>query len=378
MLNTESKGVPMRLIKPQSELSALPILLLWPHSKCNCKCVMCDIWKIPGRQEIAVDRLKEWVEDWNRLKVRSILLTGGEALMHSHIAEFCRVLKEAGFRIAILSTGLTLHQHVDLVVSHFEAVYVSLDGPQRIHDFVRRIPNSYERMAAGILALKSVRPDFPVRARCTVQYSNFQHLRATVCAAHDLRIDALGFSPADVTSQAFNRPEPWDSHRGEMVTIREGDLDLLQCELDAMELECSADFASGFIIDSPASLRRRILDYYRALSGRAEFASLVCNAPWVSAVLEYDGTVRPCYFQQAYGKVSDGVSLSSIVNSPSAVAFRQNLDVSSDAICRKCVCPMAIFECNCEWTTTPPYCDSTCMLVNELLNEPGTVYSQVD
>jgi MoaA/NifB/PqqE/SkfB family radical SAM enzyme len=26
-------------------ITALPIVILMPHSACNCKCVMCDIWK---------------------------------------------------------------------------------------------------------------------------------------------------------------------------------------------------------------------------------------------------------------------------------------------------------------------------------------------
>jgi 2-iminoacetate synthase ThiH len=27
------------------KVSALPIVILMPHSACNCRCVMCDIWK---------------------------------------------------------------------------------------------------------------------------------------------------------------------------------------------------------------------------------------------------------------------------------------------------------------------------------------------
>ena len=26
-------------------ISALPIVILMPHSACNCRCIMCDIWK---------------------------------------------------------------------------------------------------------------------------------------------------------------------------------------------------------------------------------------------------------------------------------------------------------------------------------------------
>ncbi|MEI9943400.1 MAG: hypothetical protein WDN26_04200 [Chitinophagaceae bacterium] len=26
-------------------IKALPIVILMPHSACNCRCIMCDIWK---------------------------------------------------------------------------------------------------------------------------------------------------------------------------------------------------------------------------------------------------------------------------------------------------------------------------------------------
>ncbi|HMU73003.1 MAG TPA: hypothetical protein PKD93_09685, partial [Ferruginibacter sp.] len=31
-------------------ISSLPIAILMPHSACNCRCVMCDIWK--GNQDL--------------------------------------------------------------------------------------------------------------------------------------------------------------------------------------------------------------------------------------------------------------------------------------------------------------------------------------
>ncbi|HEV2246069.1 MAG TPA: radical SAM protein, partial [Terriglobia bacterium] len=36
----------------------LPILILFPHNRCNCRCVMCDIWKIRQVREITAEDLK--------------------------------------------------------------------------------------------------------------------------------------------------------------------------------------------------------------------------------------------------------------------------------------------------------------------------------
>jgi MoaA/NifB/PqqE/SkfB family radical SAM enzyme len=81
-----------------------------------------------------------------------------------------------------------------------------------------------------------------------------------------------------------------------------------------------------------------ILQYYTAAAGRAEFPIVHCNAPWVSAVLEPDGNLRPCFFHPAYGSASGG--LDEVLNAPSAIAFRQSLSVERDETCRRCVCSL--------------------------------------
>ena len=81
--------------------------------------------------------------------------------------------------------------------------------------------------------------------------------------------------------------------------------------------------------------------YYAALNGRAEPPTTVCNAPWVSSVVEADGTVRPCFFHQALGNIHEQ-PLEQILNSPKAVAFRRDLDVTNNPICKVCVCTLSL------------------------------------
>jgi sulfatase maturation enzyme AslB (radical SAM superfamily) len=66
-----------------------------------------------------------------------------------------------------------------------------------------------------------------------------------------------------------------------------------------------------------------------------------CNAPWVSAVIEANGDIRPCFFHPAIGNIHDG-PLTCILNAPTAVGFRKNLDVETNPICRQCVCSLYI------------------------------------
>jgi MoaA/NifB/PqqE/SkfB family radical SAM enzyme len=323
-------------------ITRLPILILFPHSRCNCRCLMCDIWRVTTRDELSAADIAGWLEEWRGLGVRRVVLSGGEALLHAHLWELCDHLRAVGIGITILSTGLLLRRHAAELVRRCDDVVVSLDGPRLLHDQIRNIPRAYERLAEGVAAVKRADARVLVTGRCTVQHDNFRSLRATVAAAHELGLDRISFLAADVSSEAFNRPGGWDTDRVAQVALEPDDLPLLAAELDALESECAADFADGYIAESPLKLRRRLYQYYAALLGQGDFFPNDCNAPWVSSVIEADGTVRPCFFQPPLGNIYQSGSLDAILNSPEALAWRQGLDTHRDAICRRCVCTLSL------------------------------------
>jgi MoaA/NifB/PqqE/SkfB family radical SAM enzyme len=323
---------------------------------------MCDIWRDRGKRELAAADVARWLPEWRRLGVERVVLSGGEALLHSELWRLCDLLRGAGIGITLLSTGLLLARDAARLVAVCDDVVVSLDGPREVHDLIRNVPRAFDRLAAGVGAVRAagiaaVRAaggtGTRISGRCTVQRANFHALRATVAAARDVGLERMSFLAADVTSEAFNRPGGWDRERAAEVALREGDLEPLAAELAALAREHAADFASGFLAESPRKLERRLLQHFAALLGRAEFAPNVCNAPWVSAVIESDGTVRPCFFQpplgnlhaaggEGSGGVENGGGLAAILNSPSAIAWRHGLDVARDAICRRCVCSLCL------------------------------------
>lgn len=320
----------------------LPILILYPHARCNCRCVMCDIWKVTNRDEIEPEEVADWMPELRSLGVERVVLSGGEALLHSRLWELCALLKEAGIGITLITTGLLLERDASELVRYSDDVVASLDGPREVHNDIRRIPPAYDKLARGVEAVRAADPEGAVRisGRCTVQRMNFRHLRATVDAAHELDLDRISFLAADVSSEAFNRPGGWDAERQAEVALTEDDLPVLAEEIDALEAEHARDFETGFIAESPAKLRRRLHRYFAALLGRGDFAPNTCNAPWVSSVVEADGTVRPCFFQPPLGNIREAGGLEAVLNAPESIAWRQGLDVRRNEICRRCVCSL--------------------------------------
>src|SRR3954467_6228009 len=95
-----------------NRLFEMPVLILMPHSRCNCRCVMCDIWKANhNKRELSREDLARHMDDFRRFNVQRVVLSGGEALMHSNLWTLCEMLKELGISITLLSTGLLLKRY---------------------------------------------------------------------------------------------------------------------------------------------------------------------------------------------------------------------------------------------------------------------------
>jgi MoaA/NifB/PqqE/SkfB family radical SAM enzyme len=328
-----------QLTRVTHRIYTLPVVILMPHSQCNCRCVMCDIWKANGeRRQLSRADIAAQIDTLRTLGVQRVVLSGGEALMHPNLWMLCELLAEIPLKITLLSTGLLLKRHAPDVVRRVDDVVVSLDGSAAVHDQIRGVRGAFERLAAGVGELQALAPGFPVRARCVLQRHNFRDLSNVVDAARGLHMDQISFLAADVSSEAFNRPRPWDAGRIDDVALSADEVGEFERIVEQVILDHADSFRSGFIAESPEKLRR-LPRYYRALNGGGEFPATVCNAPWVSAVVEADGTVRPCFFHRALGNIHEQ-PLADILNSADAVDFRRHLDVQRDPICRKCVCTL--------------------------------------
>jgi MoaA/NifB/PqqE/SkfB family radical SAM enzyme len=319
----------------------LPILILMPHSRCNCRCVMCDIWKAnQNKKEISCEELNRHVSQFKKWKVREVLLSGGEPLMHSDLWRLCGLLKENKIKISLLSTGLLLKKNVKEIVNYIDEVIVSLDGSREIHNQIRNIPEAFEKLMEGVREIKKTQPGFRVTARCVLQRLNYFDLENIIDTARDVGVDQVSFLAVDVSSNAFNRESPWnEDHKNEIALTREETF-LFEQIVERSFLSRKTEYATRFVTERPYKMRK-IVQHYKAFHGLADYTSPPCNAPWISVVIESNGDVMPCFFHEPYGNIYDN-SIYEILNSQQAIEFRRHLDVKNNPICKKCVCSLKL------------------------------------
>jgi MoaA/NifB/PqqE/SkfB family radical SAM enzyme len=324
--------------RERHRIGQLPVLVLHAHTSCNCRCIMCDIWKNKDSRALRPGDLEPHLQSIRRLGVRWVVISGGEPLLNPEWPQLCSILQRENIRLTLLTTGLLLGKHAAQVAALFDDIIVSLDGPQPIHDAIRRVDRAFSLLRSGVEAVRQQRKSMMISARTTVQKINHAHLCETVATAKQLNLNGISFLASDLTSEAFNRPLAWPADRQGEVALSAAEASVLEAEIESLIEDHPEEIQSGYVAESPEKLRR-IGTHFRAHLGLNPTESPRCNAPWASAVIEADGTVRPCFFHRPVGNIHHA-TLGDVINGENALAFRSGLDIPNNPTCKRCVCSL--------------------------------------
>jgi Fe-coproporphyrin III synthase len=344
----------------------LPLLIFYPTSRCNSRCRSCDWWKHSGDDDLTVDEIRNVAAALPSLGTRVVAFSGGEPLLRPDVFEAASMFRARGVTLQLLTSGVLLERSADRVAEHFSRVFVSLDAAtDALYEEVRGI-NALATVGRGIARLRRVAPKVPVMARATLHRANFRELPRLIEHAKAIGLDGISFLAADASSTAFGRSPVEGIAHGDLVEPRAparpstgsgravlapslaltpDEVAEFKAIVERTVALYEPDFESGFVAESPAKLRR-LPQYYAALGGDGPFPPVRCNAPWVSVVLEADGSVRPCFFHPAVGNIRH-TPLADLVTR-NLRTFRSTLDMDSDATCRRCVCSL-----NAGWRRSP-------------------------
>ncbi len=306
----------------------LSLLVMHVSTRCDQTCGHCSIWRQGGKtaRELDVAARETIIREAHSLGARTILFTGGEPLLCDHIGRLARVSRDLGLAVQIATNGLGLARAAHWLAVTAHEIYVSLDGPEPIHDELRGT-GMYARLVAsvGVLAAMPVRPRLV--ARSVVSRRNAPALEQTVAAARLAGFDAISFLPIDTTSDAFG-----GDPGGRAVHALAGS------EIEALRQEIERLARTGALGAYVVEDERKLLEMARFLGEAASVALAPrCNAPEWSSVVEADGSIRPCFFQPRI----PAAATATLRDVRKSVAYRESLQAlgSGNRICASCVCP---------------------------------------
>ncbi len=274
-----------------------PVYAVWEVTRrCNHACAHCGsrAGPTPDVRELDTAELLAIADQLVALETREVTLIGGEAYLRDDLDPVITRLAAAGVRVTMQTggRGLTHSLCERLAGAGLQAVGVSIDGPQRVHDVLRASPGSH---LAGMKALAAAR-----EAGLTIT-ANSQVNRLTkdlLPETRDLLVDAgVTIWRAQLTvpmGRAADRPD-WILQPWEILAVID--------TLAALQLEVAGRARAegrgpGRFLDILAGNNIGYFGPHEAVLRSHPGAAAVhwggCQAGRYTLGIEADGTVKAC------------------------------------------------------------------------------------
>lgn len=222
--------------------------------------------------------------------------TGGEPLLNRHLPDFIAVAHARGCLTTLTTNGWLLpRQAADLCAAGLDALIVSVDGPQAVHDAIRG-GRSFARLAAGIEAVRRL-PERPVlMISMTISNHNQDQLWAVYELARQWGVDGLNFNHLWMQTEemiacqlaqlpSFDVDEvAWD------VDLAAINVDLLADQLE--RIRAANHLERMLVTELPWLTREQIRTWYRDTARFVKYASTRCA--WIRMKVWPNGDVKPC------------------------------------------------------------------------------------
>ncbi len=176
--------------------------------RCNLKCAMCGQWGDNGAfknfdkfslgQQLTIADIENLVKDVKRYRP-NFTLFGGEPMLYPDWLKVVRIIKQAGLRCNIVTNGTMIKRWAaEIVAADLDEIIFSLDGPEEIHDRIRRVPGTFKRAVEGFQELNQIKARQHVtkpllNINCTLTEYNYRHLDKIIAVAENLQARGLTF-----------------------------------------------------------------------------------------------------------------------------------------------------------------------------------------
>ncbi len=136
---------------PPSNRPGSPRLLTYIVTyTCNARCIMCDSWKMNGKEDLTIPEIENTFKQLPKLDV--VRLTGGEPFVRKDIAEIYKLSEEylSPKFYQITTNGFLTRRIVNFLESRPRKkklyLLISLDGTEKVHNYIRGKETAYENV----------------------------------------------------------------------------------------------------------------------------------------------------------------------------------------------------------------------------------------
>lgn len=283
--------------------------------KCNLRCMMCGQWGEQGiykeyspmdlRQKISLPSIKRVINEVAKFNP-TITLFGGEPMLYDGWLEVLKEVKNKGLRCNIVTNGVLLAQYAEeMVTCGLDEIIFSLDGPQEIHDRIKRVKNTFHKTMEGFDKLKKIKNKYKknkpfVTINSTINEYNYFCLEelpeiANRVEAYHINIHHLLFlhkKISDHHNEFFKKTfksssTDWYGFCAE--NLPNIDINFLLNQIKKIKRKKKNIGVSFY----PNFSDQEIREYYSKWEFESKSYANRCLSPWMVAYIFPDGSVKP-------------------------------------------------------------------------------------
>ena len=271
--------------------------------RCDSRCQMCSIWKEKQSPFLSLEQIERILSRNNFSFIRSVTLSGGEPTLRADLPQLFEIILEhlPNLEHVLLATnGFNTHRIVEQVNCMLETldtrdnrvrgfgVQISLDGIDQVHDTVRGIHDSFQKVKATLAQLRALQTRFSrlnLRLHCTLMSSNLPYIDSLGEFAKQQNLE-ISYSPVIFSHEYHN-----NLHKMEDLSLSDDDRVVAQRFFEQLGQEDKTIFrfhyrdVAQMLQDNPRRQR--------------------CMMGFYGFVLEHDGNVYPCvnYEKTGFGNL---------------------------------------------------------------------------
>ena len=153
-----------------------PILQIHPSLRCNLACAHCYSHSSPmARTELTVPTVCEVISDAAAMGYQVVSVSGGEPLIYGGLEEVLAHAKSLGLLTTVTTNGFfTEAERLNRLRGLVDVLAISLDGPAAIHNEIRGSARAFQRLEAGLEAVRHAGISFGFIH--TLTRRNWEHL----------------------------------------------------------------------------------------------------------------------------------------------------------------------------------------------------------
>lgn len=296
---------------PGKVLHAPKWVVLGVNNVCNLHCKMCDVGTQNLESNFAqnlvgthpINMPKELVnkvidQTAKHFPKSKLAYAFTEPLVFPHLVSTLEYANQKGIFTTVTTNALTLrHKAEGLKNAGLNEIYISLDGPEKIHNEIRGHKQSFQRALEGVEKLKQAGAKTRITVICAITEWNVGYLKSFTDSFKELGIDEIAFMHTQFTDpkMAMAHNQKW----GNLYPATDSNLD--EIDFDNMDLELLFEEMKAIrsekypfnIYFSPEMYSMEELEkYYKQPD---QFIGKYCSEVFNSIMIKSDGSVIPAH-----------------------------------------------------------------------------------